>query len=166
MAIPGAGIPGKLYPAAHGSATVPRGHSARLRNVFEGDPPSSGIVEDPALIAEFLLLLRMVLADGPISARESATLGRIAREVFGMDENEVGPLLGQLEAFGRAPSTAQTIAAFRAMARDRRRLLAHALVRLATADEELGPYQTRLIARATDMLGLTHQEVTRPKAAG
>lgn len=143
-----------------------RGLLARLRELFEGNASVRTVADDPALTAELLLLLRMILADGEVSERELATLRRIA-ESFGISGEDFEPVLSHLEDFGYETSAGQAIAVFRELSKERRILLARHMAAIAKADMELSRFEVRLLARVVSMLDLDLAEVTsdpRPAA--
>lgn len=143
-----------------------QGLLARLRDLFEGNPSVRKVADDPALMAELLLLLRMALADGRVTGPELETLRRIARDAFGIEPADMEPVLQHLEDFGYEISVPQAIAVFRELDRPRRIELARHLAAMAKADAELSRYEVRLLARVADMLGLTPAEVTGASAGG
>lgn len=132
---------------------------ARLRDLIEGNASVKRIADDPALMAELLLLLRMVLADGEVAERELAALRRVAGS-FGIAGDDFERMIGYLEDFGYEVSAAQAIAVFRELDKDRRLLLARHMAEIAKADRELSRFEVRLLARVVDMLALDPAEVT------
>lgn len=136
-----------------------QGLLARLRDLIEGNASVKRIADDPALMAELLLLLRMVLADGEVAERELAALRRIAG-TFGIAGEDFERMVGYLEDFGFEVSAAQAIAVFRELDKDRRLLLARHMAEIAKADQELSRFEVRLLARVVDMLALDPAEVT------
>lgn len=141
---------------------MPQGLLAKLRELFEGNPSVRKVADDPALMAELLLLLRMALADGRMAGPELATLRRIAQEAFGIPAADMEPVLRYLEDFGFEVSVPQAVAVFRELDRPRRLALARHLAAVAKADAELSRHEVRLLARIIDMLDLTPAEVTAP----
>ena len=137
---------------------MPRRLLARLRVVFEGNASVRKIADDPALMAELLLLLRMVLADGEVTERELTTLRRIAA-TFGITGGDFEQVLGHLEDFGYEISVAQAIAVFRELDKERRLALAGHMAEIARSDLELSRFELRLLARVVDMLDLDPAEV-------
>ena len=130
----------------------------RLRELIEGNASVRKIADDPALMAEFLLLLRMVLADGEVAERELAALRRIAG-TFGIEGDDFERMIAYLEDFGYEVSAAQAIAVFRELDKERRLLLARHMAEIAKADRELSRFEVRLLARVVDMLDLDPAEV-------
>jgi len=135
-----------------------RGLLTRLKELIEGNASVRKVADDPALMAELLLLLRMVLADGEVAERELATLRRIAAG-FGIEGDDFELVLRHLEDFGYEISLAQAIDVFREMDRERRIALARHMADIAKADQELSGFEVRLLARVVEMLGLTPADV-------
>lgn len=135
-----------------------RGLLARLRDVFEGNASVRKVAGDPALTAELLLLVRMVLADGEVEERELATLRRIAGSL-GIVGEDFEQVLGHLEDFGYEISAGQATAIFRELDKGRRIVLARHMADIAKADQELSRYEVRLLARVVDMLDIDPAEI-------
>ena len=141
-----------------------QGLLARLRELMQGNSSVRQVADDPALMAELLLLFRMILADGEVTARELETLRRIADMQFGIAGDDLEQVLGHLGAFGYETTPAQAIAVFREFSHERRLLLARNLADLAKADEELSQYEVRLLARVVEMLDLDPKSVVNGSA--
>lgn len=137
---------------------MPRELLARLRIVFEGNASVRKVADEPALMAELLLLLRMVLADGEVEERELATLRRVA-ESLGVVGEDFEQVLGHLEDFGYEISAGQATAVFRELDRPRRVMLARHMADIAKADRELSRYEVRLLARVVDMLDIDPADI-------
>jgi uncharacterized tellurite resistance protein B-like protein len=138
---------------------MPRGLLAKLREVIQGNPSVRKVADDPALMAELLLLFRMVLADGEVRERELAAIRRIASENFGIEGGDLEKVLEHLQDFGYEITPAQAIAVFREFSPERRLLLARHMAQLAKVDEELNQYEVRLLARVVEMLDLDPKAV-------
>ncbi|MCC0044554.1 MAG: TerB family tellurite resistance protein [Brucellaceae bacterium] len=117
--------------------------------------------DDPALTAELLLLVRMVLADGEAHERELAALRRIA-SALGIDGADLELVLDHLGAFGYEITPVQAIAVFRELDMDRRLALAQNMAMLAKADGELSRHEVRLLARVVEILEIDPQRVVVP----
>lgn len=138
---------------------MPQGLLDTLRELIQGNPSVRKVADDPALMAELLLLFRMVLADGEVRERELETIRRIAAENFGIEGGDLQKVLRHLDAFGYEITPAQAIAVFREFSAERRLLLAQHMALLAKADEELSHYEVRLLARVVEMLDLDPKAV-------
>lgn len=136
-----------------------QGLLAKLRELIQGNASVRKVANDPALMAELLLLFRMVLADGEVRERELRAIRRIAAENFGIEGDDLEQVLRHLQAFGYEITPVQAIAVFREFSRERRLLLAQHMAELAKADEELSHYEVRLLARVVEMLDLDPQAV-------
>ncbi len=130
-----------------------------LRELIEGNSAVRKVADDPSLMAELLLLFRMILADGEVSAEEMTMLRRIASEAFGIEGADLDLVLEHLADFGYETSSGQALAIFREFDRDRRVTLARHMAEIAKADRDLSKVEVRLLARVVDMLELEPADV-------
>ena len=145
-----------------GGEQMPQNLLARLRQLLQGNPSVRKVADDPALTAELLLLVRMVLADGEAHERELAALRRIASDSLGIDGADLELVLDHLGAFGYEITPVQAIAVFRELDMDRRLALAQNMAMLAKADGELSRHEVRLLARVVEILEIDPQRVVVP----
>ncbi|MBO6726352.1 MAG: TerB family tellurite resistance protein [Rhizobiaceae bacterium] len=143
---------------------MPQNMLARLRELLQGNASVRKVAEDPALTAELLLLVRMVLADGEVRARELDALRRIATNSLGIDGDDLEQVLDHLGAFGYEITPIQAIAVFRELDMDRRISLARHMATLAKADDELSHHEIRLLARVVEILEIDPQAIAGPTA--
>ena len=143
---------------------MPQNLLARLRELLQGNASVRKVAEDPALTAELLLLVRMVLADGEVRARELDALRRIATNSLGIDGDDLEQVLDHLGAFGYEITPIQAIAVFRELDMDRRISLARHMATLAKADDELSHHEIRLLARVVEILEIDPQAIAGPTA--
>lgn len=127
---------------------------AKIRAVFEGDPGVRKVAGDPVLVAELVLLFRMMLTDGKVSDAEMAVLRRICRVSFGIPEESMEAVIGYLHDFSYETSGGQAVSMFRDLDIERRRLLARHMADIAKADAELSREEVRLLHRLLDLLHL------------
>lgn len=139
-----------------------QGLLAQIKSIFEGDPGVRKVADDPALVAELLLLFRMILADGTVSESEMAVFGRICRDSFGISEESIDGVIEYLNDFGYETTGTQAIALFNELDLDRRKLLARHMADIAKADSRLAENEVRLLRRTLEMLGLSPVDVVRP----
>ena len=132
---------------------------ARLRELIEGNEAVRKVANDPALMAELLLLFRVILADGEADPREIRTFRRICADAFDIQGDDLEQVLAHLQDFGYDISVNQAIEVFRELGLDRRISLARHLAEIAKADHELSRHEVRLIARVVDMLDLEPSDV-------
>lgn len=145
---------------------MPRRLLAKLKQFIEGDPAVRMVADDPALVAELLLLFRMVLADGKVQERELGVLKRICAQSFGIEGDSFTAVVEYLHSFGYEINTGQAIGAFRELGLERRRLLARHLATIAKADEELSAREVRLLARVIELLDLEPEDAIERGDAG
>lgn len=131
----------------------------KVRELIRGNASVRKVADDPALMAELLLLFRMVLADGAVRERELEAIRRIAAANFGIESDDLEEVLSHLQAFGYEITPVQAIAVFREFDIERRLTLARHMADLAKADEELSHYEVRLLARVVEMLDLDPKSV-------
>jgi uncharacterized tellurite resistance protein B-like protein len=116
--------------------------------------------EDPAMVAELLMLFRMILADGEVKQEELATLRRICREAFDVDEAAFPVLMDLVDRLGGGAGNLQTLRVFRGFDRPRRIALARRMLALARADEDLNRHEARLLVRVLDILELEPADIS------
>lgn len=121
------------------------------------------VADDPAMMAELILLFRMILADGEVRDRELDTFRRICAESFGIGADSFGEVMRYIQDFGYEISSAQAIAVFRELERERRVQLARHMAEIAKSDTELSRHEVRLLARVIEMLDLTPADVVPEK---
>lgn len=138
-----------------------KGLLAQIRTMFEGDPGVRKVADDPVLLAELLLLFRMILADGTVSESELQTFRRICRESFGIGEESIDSVIEYLQEYGYETSGTQAIAVFQDLSLERRRLLAQHMAEIAKADSSLAEREVRLLRRTLDLLGLSPVDVVK-----
>ncbi|MFN4273770.1 MAG: TerB family tellurite resistance protein [Aliihoeflea sp.] len=110
--------------------------------------------EDPAMVAELLMLFRMILADGEVKPQELATLRRICRDEFDVEEAAFPALMDFVDRMGTGASELQSVKVFRGFDRPRRIALARRLLAIAQADEQLHRHEARFMVRMLDILDL------------
>jgi uncharacterized tellurite resistance protein B-like protein len=135
---------------------------AQLRNFFDGDPGVRKVADDPVLLAELLLLFRMILADGAVSQSELLVFRRICRESFGIPDGSIDEVVEYLNDYGYETSGAQALAMFRDLDIERRQLLARHMADIAKADQQLAENEVRLLRRTLDALGISPVDVVKP----
>jgi len=111
------------------------------------------VAEDRAMVAELLMLFRMILADGEVGEAELAVLRRICREAFDVEEAAFPGLMHVVEEMGGTKGL-QTVRVFRSFDHPRRVALARRMLAIAQADEELSRREERFAVRLFDILDL------------
>ena len=126
---------------------------ARIKSMVETDKNVSLVANDPALTAEFLLLFRIMLADGAIREGELAVFKRICSEEFGIAADELDGVYEYLADFAYETSAAQSAETFRELSIERRQKLLDHMIAIAEADGALAAAELKLIDRTASMLG-------------
>jgi|SRR5690606_20122647 len=121
-----------------------------------------GLTDSPEVIAELLVLLRMVLADGEMRPRQSEILRRIAAARFGLGGADGNAFMQSMREFGQVVGAGQTTVFFRGLDIERRRLLARRLTDLMEQDRELKGREARFRARLLALLDLTPDDLLDP----
>ncbi|MGH6760124.1 MAG: TerB family tellurite resistance protein [Phyllobacterium sp.] len=119
------------------------------------------VADDPALTAELLLLLHLVLADGESQQEEISMLARIAEADFGIPAKEFGEVTDFLRDFGYETSPEQAVLAFEELPAERKISLLRHLLAIAKADDELHPTEAAIIRRTADRLGITAEDLRK-----
>jgi uncharacterized tellurite resistance protein B-like protein len=131
-----------------------QGLLSRIRMLFEGDANIRKVADDPVLSAELVLLFRMILADGEVSADEMGVLRRICAEAFGINEEGLDAIVSYLSEYGYETTSANALALFRDLDPDRRKELARHMADIAKADHQLAGDEMRLLRRTLEVLSL------------
>lgn len=115
--------------------------------------------EDPALVSELLLLVRLVFADGQKNSAEMNVLLRIMQHDFGINPDELPEVAEYLKTFSYETTSVQAAALFREMVPERRQSLIGHLLTIAQADNEIHPAESALIARVIEQLDVSAEEL-------
>lgn len=105
------------------------------------------------MVAELLMLFRMILADGEVREAELAMLRRICREAFDVEEAAFPGLMHVVEQMG-VGNELQSVRVFRSFDHPRRVALARRMLAIAQADNELSLHEERFLVRVLDILDL------------
>ena len=140
----------------------------RVRTLFEGDPAVKRVADDPALSAELMLLLRMVLADGEVDEAEMATFRHICAEAFGISGEGLRQVTEYLQDFGYEITTPKALELYATLPMDRRVALARHMAEIAKADQDFSAKEAELLKRTLSLLGITQNDIAAnpPVAAG
>lgn len=115
--------------------------------------------EDPALVSELLLLVRLVFVDGQKHQAEMNALLHIMQHDFDIMPEELPEIADYLKTFSYETTSTQAAALFNEMAPERRQSLINHLVAIAQADNEIHPAESALIARVIEQLNVTPEEL-------
>lgn len=131
----------------------------KLQALFEGNPAVRRVADDPALSAELMLLLRMVLADGEVDAAEMVMFRQICANVFGIEGEALKEVTEYLQDFGYEITTTKALALFAAQPMERRVGLARHMAEIASADHDFSRKEADLLKRAMTLLGISQADI-------
>lgn len=117
------------------------------------------LAEDPALVSELLLLVRLVFVDGQKHPAEMNALLHIMQHDFDIKPEELPEIADYLKTFSYETSSTQAAALFSEMAPERRDSLIRHLLFIAQADNEMHPSESALISRVVEQLNVTPEEL-------
>ena len=115
--------------------------------------------------AAAIILLEMAASDDHRDDDELAVIHSAMQDAFGIDDSELGELLGDAEKLRReAVSLHEFTRDLKAhLDRDERDKLVEWLWRVAWADGRIDRYEEQLLRRLSDLLGVPHHEFIRRK---
>lgn len=129
-----------------------------LRGLFADRSAAARVADDPDTMAELLLLVRTVFADGELMGAERQAFDRVLASSFGIGSADVPAVLKHLAAFGYETTPAQAAGTFAHASRERREALLRHMAQIARADSELHPREVELLARTGETLGFDAAE--------
>lgn len=129
-----------------------------IRALFSDRSAAARVADDPDTMAELLLLVRTVFADGELLGAERRAFDRVLVRSFGIASEDVPAVLKHLAAFGYETTPAQAAATFTDAPRERREALLQHMVEIARADDDLHPQEVQLLARTGETLGFSSAE--------
>jgi uncharacterized tellurite resistance protein B-like protein len=115
--------------------------------------------EDPALVSELLLLVRLVFADGQKDPAEMNALLHIMQHEFDIKPEELPEVADYLKTYAYETTSTQAAALFNEMVPERRYSLVGHLLTIAKADNEIHPAESALISRVIEQLNVTPDEL-------
>lgn len=115
--------------------------------------------EDPALVSELLLLVRLVFVDGQKQPAEMQALQQIMQQDFDIKAEELPEVADYLKTFSYETTSVQAAALFAELAPERRQSLINHLLTIAEADNEIHPAESALLMRVIEQLDVTPEEI-------
>jgi len=110
--------------------------------------------ENPAAMAEVLVLFRMVLADGVVRPAQLTAFERICERQFGISPRDMPELHALLESPLARSCDAEAFTLLSQLDTTARTTLLDDMMRIARAKPELGVGEDRLLRRMASLLGL------------
>ncbi len=112
--------------------------------------------------SDVMLLLRLVLSEGPADGRTKKVLEDVARASFEMDETTISKLMPKLMSFGSS-GTAKASLALRAQPAEARSGLARAVLAAAEREPALNAHLQRVVSRLAVLLDISESEFAGPR---
>ena len=139
---------------------------ASISRLFKCKPQWPGALgklsENPAAMAEVLVLFRMVLADGVVHPSQLTAFERICERQFGISPRDMPELHALLESPKARSCDAQAFTLLGQLDTEARKALLDDMKRIACAKDGLNVGEDRLLRRTASLLGLE----PGPKPAG
>jgi len=110
------------------------------------------LADDPALMAELLLLVRMSFADGHVAAEEAQAFKSICVKALGLKEDDLGDILHYINDFGYETSNEQAAAVIAQLPQARKHALLSHLAEIARADGDIDPREKALMTATINRL--------------
>ncbi|KFB09798.1 hypothetical protein [Nitratireductor basaltis] len=132
-----------------------------VETVVEEKPQPIPAAADHA--SDVMLLLRLVLSEGPADGRTRQMLENVARASFEMDETMISSLMPKLMSFGSSGSS-RASAALQAQPPEHRAGLAGVVLAAAKREPGLRPHLPRMASRLAVLLDISESDFAGPRA--
>jgi len=130
-----------------------------LKDLLTSKSSVQMVADNPEMASEILLLVRMMFADGQMTALELELFKNICESVFNIPEDDVPNVIQFLQDYGYETSGEQAAATFSHMPDERKQTLLVHLLSMARADRRLHEKEADLIARVAAVLGYSPQQI-------
>jgi len=134
--------------------TAKPGLLAQLRELITGKSSVEKVADDPALMAELLLLVRMSFADRGIKPAEALAFKSICSRALGLNEDEAGDIVHFLDDFGYETTNEQAAHMLAGLSELRRREIMDHMATIARSDGEVSEEERKLFHETARQLGL------------
>lgn len=126
--------------------------------MFEPKPQLPGalgqVAEDPVVLAEILVLFRVVLADGVVQPSQLTAFERICEQHFGINRRDMPELHALLDSPKARSCDATAFALLGRLDTKARTTLLEEMMQIARASSNRAECDRKLIRRMADLLGL------------
>ncbi|WP_340161511.1 TerB family tellurite resistance protein [uncultured Hoeflea sp.] len=112
------------------------------------------VAEDPVVLAEILVLFRIVLADGVVQPSQLTAFERICEQHFGINRRDMPELHALLDSPKARSCDAKAFTLLGQLDMEARTTLLEHMVEIARASSDGAECDSRLIRRMADLLGL------------
>ncbi len=135
----------------------------KIRTLLEPNNSVSRVADDQQLTAELILLVRMMFADGKVTADELEKFREICATKCGIPAEDIPDVVKYLSEYGYETTAEQAAGMFANMSLEHRRAILRRMARIARSDNELDPRESLMIQQTADILGLTMMDAFADK---
>lgn len=128
--------------------------ASRLGALISEKSSVEKVADNPALMAELLLLVRMSFADGSVNPPEAAAFKSILGRELGLDADDAHEVLQFIDDFGYETSSAQAAEMLAGLSDERKREVMAHLAEMARADGSVTEAEKALFHATAKRLGL------------
>lgn len=126
----------------------------KVRGLFDVHSSIEKVADDPHLVAELLLLVRMSFADDKVGPEEAAAFTGVCTRLLGLHADELGDILKYIHDFGYETTDAQAAAMLAELPVARKRAILDHLAAVARADGNIDPREKELFSATARRLGM------------
>lgn len=126
----------------------------QLRDLISQKSSVEKLADDPALMAEVLLLVRMSFADHSVKPAEADAFRKICSTALGLDDSEVGDIVRFVDDSGYETTNAQAAEMLAGLSEDRRRKIMDHMATIARSDGDVSDEERKLFHDTARRLGL------------
>ncbi len=126
----------------------------KVRGLFDTHSSIETVAEDPHLVAELLLLVRMSFADAKVGPDEAGAFTAVCTRLLGLKADELGDVLKYIDDFGYETTDAQAADMLAALPVARKRAILDHLAAIARADGSIDPREQALFSATARRLGM------------
>ena len=119
------------------------------------------VADDPRLMAELILLMRMIYADGISKPEEVENFKNICHIAFGIPKEEVPKVTKFLEDYGYETTVDDAAHMFSEIPIERKRSLLLHMLSIAKADHELHEDEIQIIQKTASILGVSASDLAK-----
>ncbi|PWV98979.1 putative tellurite resistance protein B-like protein [Hoeflea marina] len=126
----------------------------KVRGLFDTHSSIETVADDPHLVAELLLLVRMSFADAKVGPDEAAAFTSVCTRLLGLQADELGDILKYIDDFGYETTDAQAADMLAALPVARKRQILEHMAEIARADGDIDDREKALFSATARRLGM------------
>ena len=134
--------------------TAKTGLLAQLRQLISGKSSVEKVADDPALMAELVLLVRMSFADREIKPAEAAAFKNICSRALGLNADDAADIVRFIDDFGYETTNEQAAHMLAGLSEPRRREIMDHMATIARSDGTVSEEERVLFHETARQLGL------------